>query len=54
MNHFVVLKSASRRGLVIHDPATAESRLSFEEASKHLSGVAVELWPLAGFEAKDE
>src|SRR5437764_9335497 len=54
MNHFVVLKSASRRGLVIHDPATGETRLSFEEASKHLSGVAVELWPLAGFEAKDE
>src|SRR5437764_2446340 len=54
MNHFVVLKSASRRRLVIHDPATGETRLSFEEASKHLSGVAVELWPLAGFEAKDE
>ena len=54
MNHFVVLKSASRRGLVIHDPAAGEKRLSFDEASKHLSGVAVELWPLAGFEAKDE
>src|SRR5205823_4446735 len=54
MNHFVVLKSASRRGLVIHDPASGQRRLSFEEASKHLSGVAVELWPLAGFEARDE
>src|ERR1051326_7086915 len=54
MNHFVVLKSASRRGLVVHDPAAGEKRLSFDEASKHLSGVAVELWPLAGFEAKDE
>src|SRR5436190_4798536 len=54
MNHFVVLKSASRRGLVIHDPATGERRLSFDEASKHLSGVAVELWPVAGFAAKDE
>src|SRR5437016_5699040 len=54
MNHFVVLKSATRRGLVIHDPASGEKRLSFDEASKHLSGVAVELWPLAGFEAKDE
>src|SRR5256885_14556228 len=54
MNHFVVLKSASRRGLVIHDPATGETRLSFEEASKHLSGVAVELLPLAGVEGEDE
>src|SRR5436190_1823375 len=54
MNHFVVLKAASRRGLVIHDPATGEKRLSFDEASKRLTGVAVELWPLEGFAAKDE
>ena len=54
MNHFVVLKSAHRRGLVIHDPASGQKRLSLDEASKHLSGIAVELWPLAGFAAKDE
>ena len=28
--------------------------LSFDEVSKRLSGVAVELWPLEGFAAKDE
>src|SRR5437016_10571374 len=27
---------------------------SFDHASKHLSGAAVELWPVAGFAAKDE
>ena len=54
LNHFVVLKSASRRGLVIHDPATGERRVPLDEASKHVTGVAVELWPLAGFAAKDE
>src|SRR5437763_5507226 len=54
MNHFVVLKSVGRRGLVIHDPAVGQRRLSLDEASKHLTGVAVELWPLAGFAAKDE
>ena len=54
MNHFVVLKAASRRGLVIHDPAAGLKRLSFDEASKRLSGVAVEVWPLEDFAAKDE
>jgi ATP-binding cassette, subfamily B, bacterial CvaB/MchF/RaxB len=38
MNHFVVLKAASRKGMVIHDPAAGERRLSYAEASKHLSG----------------
>src|SRR5262249_23967891 len=50
----VALKPASRRGLVIHDPATGERHVPLNEASKHVTGVAVELWPLAGFAAKDE
>jgi len=54
LNHFVVLRSASRRGLVIHDPAVGQRHLPLDEASKHLTGVAVELWPLAGFAPKDE
>jgi ATP-binding cassette subfamily B protein RaxB len=55
MNHFVVLKSASNRRLVVHDPACGEKRLSITEASKHLTGVAVELIPAQAFEArKDE
>ncbi|HEX6443034.1 MAG TPA: peptidase domain-containing ABC transporter [Stellaceae bacterium] len=54
MNHFVVLKAASRKDIVIHDPAAGERRLSLTEASKHLSGVAVETWPLENFAPKDE
>src|SRR5215204_1577669 len=54
MNHFVVLKAATRKELVIHDPALGERRLSYAEASKHLTGVAVETWPLENFAAKDE
>lgn len=54
MNHFVVLKSAAHGGLVVHDPALGERRLSWEEASKHLSGIAVEIWPVEGFTAKEE
>src|SRR3954453_8227586 len=54
MNHFVVLKTANRKEIVIHDPAFGARRLSYAEASKHLSGVAVETWPLEDFAGKDE
>jgi ATP-binding cassette subfamily B protein RaxB len=54
MNHFVVLKGVSRKELLIHDPAAGERRLSHAEASKHLTGVAVETWPLENFSIKDE
>jgi ATP-binding cassette subfamily B protein RaxB len=55
MNHFVVLKKATRKGLVIHDPAFGEKWFSIAEASKHLTGVALELIPAPGFQArKDE
>src|SRR5262245_1543011 len=54
MNHFVVLKSVRRRGVVVHDPASGERLFSFFEASKHLTGVALELSPSEGFIPKDE
>ncbi len=54
MNHFVVLKSVTRRGIVVHDPASGEKFLTQNEASKHLTGVALELSPAEGFLTKDE
>jgi ATP-binding cassette, subfamily B, bacterial CvaB/MchF/RaxB len=54
MNHFVVLKSVTRRGIVVHDPASGSKFFSIAEASKHLTGVALELSPTAGFLSKDE
>lgn len=54
MNHFVVLKCVKNSGLVLHDPALGEKRIAWNEASKHLTGVALELSPAAGFERKDE
>jgi ATP-binding cassette subfamily B protein RaxB len=54
MNHFVVLKRARRASVVVHDPAVGERRLAIAEMSKHFTGVALELRPDAGFEAKDE
>lgn len=49
-NHFVVLKSASRRGVVIHDPAFGQIRLPMAEVSKKFTGVALELFPSASFQ----
>ncbi len=49
LNHFVVLKKATRRGLVIHDPASGLRRVSLDETSRSFTGVALELWPSAEF-----
>lgn len=45
LNHFVVLKSAKARRAVIHDPARGVRTVSFDEASRHFTGVALELEP---------
>jgi ATP-binding cassette, subfamily B, bacterial CvaB/MchF/RaxB len=54
MSHFVVLKSATRNAITIHDPASGAKSLTLQEASKHLSGVALELSPTEGFVRRDE
>ena len=53
MNHFVVLKKTDRRGVVLHDPAVGVRRLSYDEVSKHFTGVALELTPTATFTPVD-
>lgn len=50
LNHFVVLKAVGRGGIVIHDPAEGVRRLSLADASRHVTGVALELTPTGGFE----
>jgi ATP-binding cassette, subfamily B, bacterial CvaB/MchF/RaxB len=50
LNHFVVLKSCTRQEVVIHDPSVGIRRMSFSRASKHFTGVALELAPIGGFE----
>jgi ATP-binding cassette subfamily B protein RaxB len=54
LNHFVVLKAVTGRGIVVHDPAAGEKTYPLAEASKHLSGVALEVSPDEGFAPKDE
>ena len=54
LSHFVVLKSVTRKGITIHDPATGERSYTISAASKHISGVALELAPSEGFLQQDE
>jgi ATP-binding cassette subfamily B protein RaxB len=54
MSHFVVLKSVTRKGITLHDPARGEQFFSMQAASKHLTGVALELSPAEGFLPRDE
>lgn len=50
LTHFVVLKSASADGVVVHDPAVGVRRLPMSAVSRHFTGVALELTPVEGFE----
>jgi ATP-binding cassette subfamily B protein RaxB len=54
MNHFVVLASRGARSVTIHDPALGRRTLPLAEFSRHFTGVALELWPGAGFESVHE
>lgn len=54
LNHFVVLKAIKRQSLSIHDPARGDILVKMNEASKHLTGVTLELSPTQSFEQRDE
>lgn len=49
LNHFVVLKSVSAKGAVIHDPAHGKVEYGLDELSKHFTGVVLEVSPSASF-----
>ena len=54
MNHFVVLKSVTRKAITVHDPASGARSVALEEASRHLTGIALELSPAERFVRRDE
>lgn len=54
LNHFVVLKSISRRSAVIHDPAKGRVSMDMDTFGDHFTGVVLELTPTSDFEARDE
>ena len=53
-NHFVVLRSVTKKGIVIHDPAKGKVNLTWNEVSDAFTGIAIELLPTSDFRAKDE
>ncbi|MEM9738227.1 MAG: peptidase domain-containing ABC transporter, partial [Pseudomonadota bacterium] len=54
MNHFVVLKRATKKSITILDPACGWVEMKLEDASEHFTGVALELTPTSGFKRKKE
>jgi ATP-binding cassette subfamily B protein RaxB len=52
MNHFVVLVEARRRTIVIHDPARGRVTMTLDEASRHFTGVALEIQPTPEFQRR--
>lgn len=54
LNHFVVLKSISKNTITIHDPARGVRKVAMDEVSRSFTGVALELYPAATFEQKNE
>jgi ATP-binding cassette subfamily B protein RaxB len=54
MNHFVVLHRITRKGLEIFDPARGRYRMPLAEASKHFTGVVLELAPGTDFTPIEE
>lgn len=49
LNHFVVLRSITRRGAVIHDPAHGARNVTNAELSSAFTGVILELEPTTDF-----
>ena len=49
LNHFVVMKSAGRGGVVIHDPSAGVRRMTLGQVSKHFTGIALEVTPTSEF-----
>lgn len=45
LNHFVVIEKLHRSSVTVLDPAFGKRKLSFEEVSRHFTGIALELHP---------
>ncbi|HEY1526325.1 MAG TPA: peptidase domain-containing ABC transporter [Candidatus Angelobacter sp.] len=54
MEHFVVLKKATAKYVYLHDPSMGPRRLSYAEAGRYFTGVALELTPTPSFAPRDE
>ena len=52
LNHYVVLAKVKRDRLTVHDPAAGKRTLPRTEASKHFTGIALELTPTSTFQSR--
>lgn len=50
MNHFVVISSASEKSVTVYDPARGRYTLSMAEASRHFTGILLEVQRSVEFE----
>jgi ATP-binding cassette, subfamily B, bacterial CvaB/MchF/RaxB len=53
LNHFVVLEAVRAGRVLVRDPSVGRRALGLEMASRHFTGVALELWPAADFAPRD-
>ena len=54
LNHFVVLAKATAKTVTIHDPAAGKRVLGHDEASRHFTGVVLELSPADEFQTVED
>ncbi|OLQ93764.1 ABC transporter ATP-binding protein [Vibrio ponticus] len=54
LDHFVVLTSVKRNRIYINDPGVGKRILTLDEASKHFTGIALELTPVSTFKKVDD
>lgn len=52
MEHFVVLEAVQTDGLRVVDPALGTRTITWDEASRGFTGIAIELQPLANFQRR--
>ncbi|WP_339492224.1 peptidase domain-containing ABC transporter [Pseudomonas sp. EA_15y_Pfl2_R67] len=45
LNHYVVLVKATNSHIIIHDPAIGRRKMTLEESSNYITGIALELTP---------
>lgn len=53
LNHFVVLVSVDDKRITFNDPGFGRRTMTIEEASRHFTGVALELTPVPGFTPRE-
>jgi ATP-binding cassette, subfamily B, bacterial CvaB/MchF/RaxB len=54
LSHYVVIEKIDKGKVLIHDPAQYSAWMTYEEVSKHFTGVALELRPTGNFSVEEE